>query len=556
MLWVATAGLLLVLVWQSIAALQRSALDDMREQLQIRAHELDSKLGTVAYQVESQRNAAETLLLHSEPLGHSPLNAYLKNMPGGNSFGLTQVPLDLLSLRVGNVYGRGRLDMLSQEERHELDMALALFPLHRATLRATPELAWIYYASLSEIYAVSPWVSDPNRAGHSSSGNRPKLVENALKQEAFLLGTPKRNPERRSYWTGLYAEPGSKGLMVTHGAPVYQGDVFRGVVAADLCLNFLAHYFEPSSVAPDSRWLLVENSASTQPGRLLGATGFNAPEGELPGRWQSYLQDELKIDALPSTLSPQGWDEADGYYLQSIPLTTVPWTMIYVAPRAQLLSWMLDHFAPALGIVSMLLLVLVVLGIRLQRAGRLLRQHETTDPLTGISNRHDFFAKVLREQARHHRHGLHYSLVLCDIDHFKAVNERHGHNAGDRVLKVVADGLERHLRAEDLLARLDGEQFACLLMESDAERAQEVARGLCRQVASTTLVLPDGQRMSVTASFGVATSDQADESIELLVQRAEIALYRAKTLGRNGVEYEPAQPMLPFDSLPFIPHTE
>lgn len=554
LVWLGLATLLTYLIWQPIASQRSAVLHEVREQLQTRAHELDIKLSEVAYQVQTQRNAAETLLAHSDPLGHSPLHGYLRNLPGGNAFGLSQVPLDLLPLRVGNVYGRGRLEMLSQSQRHELDMALALFPMHRATLRASPDLAWIYYASLSDLYAVSPWVSDPHHAGHSTVVNRPKRLDHALKQEAFLLGTPRRNPEHRPYWTGLYAEPDSKGLMVTHGAPVYQGSVFRGVVAADLCLSFLSRYLEPGSSDQNGRWLLMENSAALQPGLMIGASGYSAPPGELPGNWRRYLKDELQIANLPQRLAPQGWDEVEGYYIQSVPLTTVPWTMVYLLPHAQLLSRMFDRFAPTLGLLALLCAVLAVFGYRLYRVGRLLHKHETTDPLTGVSNRRDFFAKTQREQERHLRHGLGYSLVLGNIDHFKAINERYGHHTGDWVLKTVASGLARHLREQDVFARLDGEQFACLLVENDAEQAQEAARRLCRQVAATAFVLPDGQRLQLTASFGVAHSVSA-EPIELLVKRAEVALYRAKTMGHNGVEYEPAQPLLPFDSLPLASHT-
>lgn len=544
------------LLWLPLISQRNAVLAEARERLQVRANELAAKLGAVAYQVNSQRNAAETLLQHADPLSRPPLSAYLADMPGGKSFGLSQVPFSLLSARVGNVYGRGSLESLNREERREVDMALALFPLHRATLQTSPELSWIYYASLSEIYAVSPWVSDPLRVVRHNASNRPKLLEYALTQEAFQLGTPRRNPERRPYWTGLYADAGSKGLMVTHGAPVYYGDEFRGVVAADLNLSFLSSYLEPDPGVPDSQWLLVENSAGAQPGQLIAATGFSAPSGELPGNWRRYLQDSLHIEQLPQTLTPQGWDEADGHYLQSAPLTTVPWTLIQVLPRAQLAGAVLQRLAPALGLVALLVLLLLAQGLRLRAIRRQLLQHETTDPLTGISNRRDFFAKAQREQTRHRRHDFQYSLVLGDIDHFKAVNERYGHNTGDWVLKTVAAGLERHLREQDLFARLDDEQFACLLVESDAERAQEVARCLCRQVASTAFVLPDGERMQLTASFGVASCDNADEPIELLLQRAEVALYRAKTLGRNGVEFEPAQPLLPFDALPVMARAE
>lgn len=170
---------------------------------------------------------------------------------------------------------------------------------------------------------------------------------------------------------------------------------------------------------------------------------------------------------------------------------------------------------------------------RQEVAGRLL-ELATTDYLTGLYNRRAFFEAAQREFARARRNGTVFSLLELDLDHFKAVNDTYGHDAGDRALRGVAQVMLRALRVVDLPARLGGEEFAVLLPETDAQEAQGVAERLRQAIASADIQGMAG-RFRVTVSIGLATFHPEDPDAEAIVHAADQALYRAKELGRDRV---------------------
>jgi diguanylate cyclase (GGDEF)-like protein len=179
---------------------------------------------------------------------------------------------------------------------------------------------------------------------------------------------------------------------------------------------------------------------------------------------------------------------------------------------------------------------------------RRLQELALTDELTGLYN-HRFFHRRLKEEVgRSQRLSLPLSLLFADIDHFKRVNDAHGHPNGDRVLRHVAtllrDGVEgagvyARLRRSDVVTRYGGEEFAVLLMDARTEGAASVAERIRSAVAATPAVLPDGTQASVTLSLGVASIPYNAVDADELVRVADQALYRAKSSGRNRVETSP-----------------
>lgn len=155
-----------------------------------------------------------------------------------------------------------------------------------------------------------------------------------------------------------------------------------------------------------------------------------------------------------------------------------------------------------------------------------------TDGLTGLANRKQF-DEALRTAAEQ---AAPVCLLLADIDHFKLFNDQFGHALGDQVLKLVAAVLSRNLKAQDLVARIGGEEFAVILPETRLEEARDLAETLCDSVASRQIVLKDSSRTlgRVTLSIGVAER-LADEGGSRWLTRADEALYAAKHSGRNRV---------------------
>lgn len=167
-------------------------------------------------------------------------------------------------------------------------------------------------------------------------------------------------------------------------------------------------------------------------------------------------------------------------------------------------------------------------------ANRRLAEMSDRDPLTGLFNARAYYrqAEAARIQAQRAERPL--AMLFIDLDHFKRVNDQHGHEAGDRVLKAVARTLQDSLRRSDLVGRIGGEEFSAVLPDTDAEGALRVAESLRRAIEA---LHPDigGHRLPVTASIGVAGHRSTDSAIADIQRRADLAMYDAKRQGRNRV---------------------
>ena len=157
------------------------------------------------------------------------------------------------------------------------------------------------------------------------------------------------------------------------------------------------------------------------------------------------------------------------------------------------------------------------------------------DPLTGAYNRRSFHETAERTLALARRAGQPLSIIMIDIDHFKGLNDKHGHRAGDEVLRVLADIVRSQLRKEDLLVRFGGEEF-CLMLPQVPGPGAVVVAGRIRKAVCADPMRIDGREIPVTISLGVAARlDEGPESIEELLGRADQALSLAKNRGRNRV---------------------
>lgn len=157
----------------------------------------------------------------------------------------------------------------------------------------------------------------------------------------------------------------------------------------------------------------------------------------------------------------------------------------------------------------------------------------TIDGLTGLFNRNHFFQLAEQEIRRGRRHKRGITVLMADIDHFKKINDRHGHQAGDRVLAEVAQCLRKSVRDVDIGGRYGGEEFVVLLPETLPPQALLVAERV-RHAVSDLKITSESERILVTISLGLA-GDQSPESLSALIKTADAALYRAKESGRNRV---------------------
>lgn len=173
-------------------------------------------------------------------------------------------------------------------------------------------------------------------------------------------------------------------------------------------------------------------------------------------------------------------------------------------------------------------------GERILKLQEQLRIEATHDVLTGTLNRRAILSLLERQAAQATRHPSQVGILLLDLDHFKMVNDSHGHTTGDDVLTETAKRLAAPLRRYDALGRYGGEEFLIVLPRCDLERTAEVAERVRLSVSKTPIDTSAG-KIAITASIGAAAMDHRPVSAHDLIQRADQALYDAKALGRNRV---------------------
>jgi len=169
-----------------------------------------------------------------------------------------------------------------------------------------------------------------------------------------------------------------------------------------------------------------------------------------------------------------------------------------------------------------------------------LRLTGLTDGLTGLYNRRHLEKRLLEETARACRHQQPLSCLFIDADHFKQINDTHGHSAGDQVLVALAKRVREQLRGSDLPTRYGGEEIAVLLPQTDAANAKLLGERIRQHIDNTPIALPDGHHINVSVSVGVAQLESrceldAKELAQRMLDNADRQVYRAKEAGRNCV---------------------
>jgi len=241
------------------------------------------------------------------------------------------------------------------------------------------------------------------------------------------------------------------------------------------------------------------------------------------------LTERFKDMAL---LSPVFSVKSDGLVVRSLLIgaLVIPWfagfLYFQLASVSQADHYILEFIFGLIG-WAMMALVLVT-GHVMERASKAMAFAATHDYLTGILNRPGLFGQLTESMGQR-------GVILFDLDHFKTINDSLGHDAGDRVLRDVADLVHENLRPEDLFARWGGEEFLVVLPCADEDALVAAAERLRSGIATRVAVCDGNTHYIVTASFGVAIQKDDETVLDPAIRRADAALYAAKELGRNRI---------------------
>lgn len=192
-------------------------------------------------------------------------------------------------------------------------------------------------------------------------------------------------------------------------------------------------------------------------------------------------------------------------------------------------------FYIAIGVITAVTMLLSIRHFYLVKLNRTLHLQSRTDLLTNLKNRRAFYENAKEIMVACKKQGIPAGLALIDIDQFKGINDRHGHDIGDAVIRFVADRLQENTRNTDVIARMGGEEFAIILPHADRDNSFKVARTLQEKIAASPIPIKDLGDLKVTVSIGVSAVSSQDTDIDQGLKRADQALYEAKNTGRNRV---------------------
>lgn len=292
-------------------------------------------------------------------------------------------------------------------------------------------------------------------------------------------------------------------------------------LAAAIALGLLALQYYFSAVQPNIEWriYIFSGGAMLLMGSPLLYWKSMQPESGFDHalRW-AYVISIASFLLRTLLLTPEIQTTGNG------PLNPSP-----MADITQTWYWISIHFSALISVPALATIMALAVGSDVIKGLKLERNR---DALTHLLNRRGFDEQV--HQNRRHAMSQHWSLLLCDLDHFKTVNDNWGHAAGDQVLKTVSNLLRQHVRADDVVARIGGEEFLVLLSNADGKQALHIAERIRHDLSRVQLPIVQGQQ--ITLSIGGAELDSLDPNALCAgFKQADSRLYRAKHDGRNRI---------------------
>lgn len=402
---------------------------------------------------------------------------------------------------LGSLMGEGAIPERGSAAAREMAMAFSLTPGFQLMHSRGLDVPWAYFVSRRGFLYLFPHVGD---------GEFPWSHDLLARYEPGPGNAPLRVSGPRMGWSSMYVDKAGKGLMTTLSKLVVHDGQIVGDVSIDVSMNNLTAMVDRHG-QPDTTM------------HLLDADGRDMLERPMP---------MLDLATAPRS-RPFAMGELEVVVFDVAPTR---WHLAVATPRRAMLRRALVE-SSVYGLMVLFMLGSFVLVVALSRALRSLAEVSVRDPLTGLYNRRHFDDVVEVELARARRARSNLCLAIIDVDHFKKYNDRYGHQAGDRVLRAVAEALRGSLRrAGDHLFRIGGEEFAVVAPVERLDQLQMLGDKLCAAVRAVDIPHEGSPIGRVTISMGSALVDHGEAlDVDSAYQRADAALYRAKEAGRDRV---------------------
>lgn len=483
--------------------------------------------GTAAPYAEGRDYAYRRMLFKLPELGEEPLTLYFRSLdPAGNSFPLTIWQLGDLAQQASNenigfglIYG----------------MILALLLYNLFILIALRDKAYLWYVLATACVLVFIL----SMTGH---GFQYLWPDNAVPFWLDRITLP-------SLW-GIFVMRFTQELLYTKRGLIWP----HRLLNTGCLLYVIAIAINAFGYRAEAALLIALTPLVTVPTALFSA-GVRCYQGFFPARFYLLGYGAVLGSTVVLVMRAAGLIEPHNFTAYLFPLSVAAETILFSFALAYRIQMLKQEKAAALRqadcektarlalaqgnaddlqrAVELRTAELAAINQRLLQRELELQHAAFHDLLTELPNRRYLVERTETALANAERHGESVALMLIDLDHFKPINDRFGHDAGDLMLQVVAKRLREHVRSGDTVARLGGDEFAVLICGDEAERhAREIASRLLAELAQP--VLYGAERLTVTISIGVALYPQHASHFASLYKAADEALYRAKARGRSG----------------------
>ena len=388
------------------------------------------------------------------------------------------------------------------ETWRQMAAAQGMKPQLDASAALDSDVVWQYFISASQFQFVAGTVDPAQVRFQPAYYSRPY----------WLQAAPAANPGRRTILAGPYKDLWGKGLLLTIAQPVYADNRFLGIACVDIATDTLSRLVTVGSAVGES-WLISENDhlIASPSG---GSTGKvrRPPISHLLLEWDEDAEHNLW---LSHEVVPQ-----EMWLVHKVPLREIYWA----AARESLSNWL------ALAVLALLVLYFGSVMTLLRQIGKL----SFHDALTGLPNRRVLEDRLQQAIASAARSQARVALFFIDLDKFKPVNDRYGHEAGDWLLKQVAVRMRDCLRQSDTVSRVGGDEFVVLLPTPASEAAALAVAEKIRAQLNIPF-LRDGLELHISSSIGVAFYPDHAATAQELLRLGDSAMYQAKQGGRDRV---------------------